>query len=101
MSVDDAKQRGIRHHDLVRVHNRRGAVLCAADVSPLIAPGVVKAYQASAIFDPLDDGEHVTDRGGCLNILTPRRPQVRGTEGMASNSCLVQVERWRARAEAA
>ena len=99
MGVNDAEQRGIRQHDLVRVHNDRGAVVCAADVSPLLAPGVVKAYQASAIFDPIDDGECVTDRGGCLNILTPRRPQIRGTEGMASNSCLVQVEHWNARAE--
>jgi trimethylamine-N-oxide reductase (cytochrome c) len=96
MSVDDAAKRGIKRHDLVRVRNDRGAVICAADVSPLLAPGVVKAYQASANFDPIEDGEHVTDRGGCLNILTPRRPQIKGTEGMGSNSCLVEVERWHA-----
>jgi trimethylamine-N-oxide reductase (cytochrome c) len=94
MSAQDAAARGISHHDLVRVHNHRGAVICAADVSPLIAPGVVKTYQASAKFDPVEDGERITDRGGCLNILTPRRPQIQGTEGMASNSCLVEVERW-------
>ena len=96
MSADDAARRGIRHHELVRVHNDRGAVICAADVSPLVAAGVVKAYQASAHFDPIEDGGRLTDRGGCLNILTPRRPQIAGTEGMASNSCLVEVERWHA-----
>ena len=94
MSADDAKAAASRHHDLVRVHNHRGAVICAADVSPLIAPGVVKSYQASANFDPIEDGTSLTDRGGCMNILTPRRPAMQGTEGMASNSCLVQVERW-------
>ena len=96
IAADDAAKRGIRHHDLVRVHNDRGAVICAADVSPLVAPGVVKGYQASANFDPIAGGEGVTDRGGCLNLLTPSRPQIRGTEGMASNSCLVEVERWHA-----
>jgi hypothetical protein len=102
-------------------------------VSPLVAPGVVKGYQASASFDPIEDvsassprtrgpsdvedtrlplqpapagltpgrerrgdGTFVTDRGGCLNLLTPRRPQIKGTEAMASNSCLVEVERWHA-----
>ena len=96
INADDAAKRGIRHHDLVRVYNDRGAVICAADVSPLVAPGVVKAYQASANFDPIDDGERVTDRGGCVNMLTPRRPQIKGTEGMAPNSCLVELERWNA-----
>ena len=33
--------------------------------------------------------------GGCLNILTPDRPQARGTSSMAPNSCLVEVEKWR------
>jgi len=96
INAADAARRGIRHHDLVRVHNDRAAIICAADVSSLIATGVVKAYQASAIFDPVGDGERLTDRGGCLNLLTPRRPQVKGTEGMASNSCLVEVEPWSA-----
>jgi trimethylamine-N-oxide reductase (cytochrome c) len=62
-------------------------------VSPLVASGVVKAYQASASFDPVENGDAVTDRGGCLNMLTPPRPQIRGTEAMAANSCLVEVER--------
>ena len=34
MNDDDARERGIRHHDLVKVCNDRGAVICAADVSP-------------------------------------------------------------------
>jgi trimethylamine-N-oxide reductase (cytochrome c) len=92
MSASDAATRGIAHHDLVRVRNDRGAVICAADVSPLIASGVVKAYQASASFDPVEDAGGVTDRAGCLNMLTPSRPQIRGTDAMAANSCLVEVE---------
>ena len=31
-----------------------------------------------------------------MNMLTPDRPQTRGTSSMSPNSCLVQVEKWRA-----
>lgn len=95
VNPEDARARDITHHDLIRVFNDRGSVVCAADVSPLIAPQVVKTYESSAEVDLFDDPRYGrVDRGGCLNMLTPRRPQVRGTEGMASNSCLVNVERW-------
>ena len=91
----DAKARGIGHHDLVRVFNDRAAVICAADVSSLMTPGVVKTFESSAELDLIDTGGGLlTDRGGCMNLLTPRRPQVKGTEGMGSNSCLVEVEKW-------
>jgi molybdopterin guanine dinucleotide-containing S/N-oxide reductase-like protein len=93
----DARARGIAHHDLVRVFNDRGSAICAADVSPLVAPGVTKTFESSAEIDLLDDPRFGRlDRGGSLNMLTPRRPQVKGTEGMGSNSCLVQIERWTA-----
>ena len=91
----DARLRGVRHHDLIRIYNDRGSVICAADVSPLIAPGVVKAYESSAEVDFVDDPRFGRiDRGGCVNVLTPKRPQVKNTEGMASNSCLIEFESW-------
>ena len=59
------------------------------------APGVVKSFESSAEFEPVEiDGEPV-EIGGCMNMLTPSRPQSRGTSSMAPNSCLVQVEAWR------
>jgi anaerobic selenocysteine-containing dehydrogenase len=91
----DATARGIHHHDLIRVFNDRGSVICAADVSPLVAPGVCKSYESSAEVEFFDDPRFGrVDRGGCVNVLTPRRPQVKNTEGMGSNSCLVEFERW-------
>jgi trimethylamine-N-oxide reductase (cytochrome c) len=99
---DAATKRGIRHHDLIRVFNDRGAVLCAADVSPLVPPEVVKAFESCAVFDPIPGNGPggFVDRGGCVNLLTNPRPQQLGTEGMAANSCLVDVELWRPAAEA-
>lgn len=91
----DARLRGVRHHDLIRIYNDRGSVICAADVSPLIAPGVVKAYESSAEVDFVDDPRFGRiDRGGCVNVLTPKRPQVKNTDGMGSNSCLIEFESW-------
>ena len=91
----DAARRGIRQHDLVRLHNDRGAVLCAADVAPMVVPGVVVSYQASAQYQPFADANgQAVDRGGCINALTPDRRQAQGTEGMGVNSCLIDIERW-------
>jgi trimethylamine-N-oxide reductase (cytochrome c) len=90
----DAADRGIRHHDLVKVFNERGAVVCAADVSPLVAPGVAKSFESSAEYQPVEvDGERL-EIGGSMNLLTPSRPQMRGTSAMSPNSCLVQVQAW-------
>ncbi|MBI5121121.1 MAG: molybdopterin-dependent oxidoreductase [Rhodospirillales bacterium] len=94
VSPDDAKTRGIGQHDLVRVFNDRGAVLFAADVSPLIAPGVTKAYTSCAQFDLVSTPKGPVDRGGCINLLTPGRTLEKGTEGIAPNSCMVELEKW-------
>ncbi|MGO9432320.1 molybdopterin-dependent oxidoreductase [Rhodoblastus sp.] len=91
----DAEARGIRHRDLVKIFNDRGAVICAADIASMVMPGVVKSYEASAEFQLIEIGNETVEIGGCLNILTPDRSQTRGTHSMAPNSCLVQVEKWR------
>jgi trimethylamine-N-oxide reductase (cytochrome c) len=95
MNPDDAAARGLAQHDLIRVFNDRGNVLCAVDISPLTAKGVVKSFESSAEYDIVEDSRFGrVDRGGCVNVLTPRRQQMKNTEGMGSNSCLVEVERW-------
>lgn len=91
---EDAAKRGIKQHELVRLYNDRGSTICAADVSQIVLPGVVMAYQASAVYEAVQDGDRVVDVGGCVNVLTPKRPQVRHTEGMAANSCLINLEAW-------
>lgn len=90
----DALERGIEHHDLIRVFNDRGSVICAADVSFMIPPGVAKTYESSAEYDCIDETNEIVDRGGCINLITPKRPQVRNTSGMGSSACLIQYEKW-------
>lgn len=93
INPQDARERGIAHHSLVRVYNDRCSVICAADVSPLVMAGVCKASESCAEIDLFVDPRFGrVDRGGCVNLLTPKRPQVKNTDGMGSNSCLVNFE---------
>ncbi|MBB4199850.1 pyrogallol hydroxytransferase large subunit [Rhodoblastus sphagnicola] len=98
LSAEDARSRGVDRGDLVKVFNERGAVICAADVSPMVARGVVKSYESSAEYQPrVIDGETV-DIGGCMNLLTSSRSQMKGTSSMSPNSCLVEIKKWAGRA---
>jgi trimethylamine-N-oxide reductase (cytochrome c) len=101
INAQDAAERGIAHHTLVKVFNDRGAVICAADVSPMVARGVVKSFEASAEYQPVERNGERVDIGGSLNMLTSSRTAIRGTSSMAPNACLVQVQAWLSDAGAA
>ena len=90
----DASQRGIAHHDLVKLYNDRGAVICAAQVTERVSPGMVHSYEASATYDPLGEPGHSTDRAGCINQLTPARMMIAKSHAMAPCSCLIEYEKW-------
>jgi len=90
----DAEARGIKHHDLIRLHNDRGAVICAARVTARIMAGVVHSAESSAEYDPLGVPGQSPDRGGCVNVLTPKRHMTEKTTGSAPNSCLIEMEKW-------
>ena len=95
INPEDAKVRGIKNDDIVKVYNDRGAVLCAAQVTERIRPGVVHSYESSATYEPIGEPGESPDRGGCINLLTPHRFISKNACGMAPNSCLVEVEKWR------
>jgi trimethylamine-N-oxide reductase (cytochrome c) len=101
INEEDAQARGIKHHDLVKVHNDRGAVLCAAHVTNRLPRGCVHAYESSAVYDPIGEPGYSVDRGGCVNQLTPKRSIAKKVTGTAANSCLVEVEPWDGKAELA
>jgi molybdopterin guanine dinucleotide-containing S/N-oxide reductase-like protein len=91
----DAAARGVAHHDLVRLYNDRGAVICAAVVTERVLPGVVYTVESSANYDPLGRPGESDDRGGCVNLLTPSRSQTEMTSASAPNSCLIEIEKWK------
>ncbi len=95
MNSRDAEERGLAQRDLVKVYNDRAGVICALDVSPLVARGSIKTYESSAEFDFIEDADgKILDRGGCINLLTPSRTQAKNTTSIAPNSCLVEIEKW-------
>jgi trimethylamine-N-oxide reductase (cytochrome c) len=94
INSEDAVTRGIKENDLVRVFNDRGTVICAAQITERVRPGTAHAYESSAVYDPIGEPGSSPDRGGCMNVLTPRRPIIKKSHSIAANSCLVEVEKW-------
>src|SRR6266705_1320696 len=94
INAEDAKARGIGKHDLVKVFNDRGAVICAALPTQRLPRGVAHGYESSAIYDPMGEPGKSVDRGGCLNLLTPERTQTKTTHSLAGANSLVQIELW-------
>ena len=90
----DARARGIAHHDLIKLYNERGAVICAAALTERLLPGVVHAYSSSAEYEPAGEADGTPDIGGCINILTPKRHMTEKTSASAPNSCLIEVQKW-------
>ena len=90
----DAAARKIRHHDLIKAYNDRGAVICAAQLTERVPRGVVHSYESSAVYDPIGEPGNSPDKGGCMNVLTPSRMMIKRSHAMAANSCLIQVEKW-------
>ncbi|MGB7076810.1 MAG: molybdopterin-dependent oxidoreductase [Xanthobacteraceae bacterium] len=99
MNAEDAKARGIKKHDLVKVFNDRGAVICAALPTQRLPHGVAHGYESSAVYDPMGEPGKSVDRGGCLNLLTPERTQTKSTHSLAGANSLVQIELWDRRTE--
>ncbi len=90
----DAAERGIHQHELVKVHNDRGAVICAVQLTERVPAGTVHSYESSAVYEPVGEPGNSPDRGGCMNLLTPSRMMIRKAHALAANSCLVEIEAW-------
>jgi trimethylamine-N-oxide reductase (cytochrome c) len=90
----DAEARGVANHDLIRIWNDRGSVVCAAEVTDRLRPGVVRAATGSAQYRPMGEPGNSTDLGGCVNMLNPKKCLTEQTSGMAPNTSLVQFEKW-------
>ena len=87
INTADAKARGIRDGDRVRVFNDRGETLVQAQVTKRIMPGVAN-LPSGAWYNPDETG---LDRGGSANVLTSERVSPCGS--FTYNTLLVQIEK--------
>lgn len=90
----DAEARGVEDDDLIRLWNLRGSVVCAAQVTDRLRPGVVSACTGSAQYRPTGEPGNSTDLGGCVNMLNPKKTITEQASGMAPNTSLIQFEKW-------
>jgi len=85
----EADKRGIRHGDIVKVFNERGAVLCGAYVTERLIPNTCYVDHGSRL-DPIIPG--ALDRGGAINCITPTNMTSKHATGMATSGFLVEVQ---------
>jgi molybdopterin guanine dinucleotide-containing S/N-oxide reductase-like protein len=90
INPQDAAKRGIRTHDIVKIHNERGTVLCGALVWERIMPGSVYVDHGARV-DFIIAGK--LDRGGAINLISPRGTISKNCLGQATSGYLVEVEK--------
>lgn len=96
----DAKKKGIKNGDIVRVFNKRGQILAGAIVSDNIKEGVV-CVREGAWYDPLKAGEIGSlCKNGSPNLLTIDIPSSKLANGNISDTALVDFEKYKGKAPA-
>ncbi|MFC4275096.1 molybdopterin guanine dinucleotide-containing S/N-oxide reductase [Achromobacter aloeverae] len=92
MHPDDARERGLRDGDTVRLYNARGACLAGAVLDDGVLRGTV-VMATGAWYQP-DSVHGAPERAGTANVLTLDIGTSSLTQGPNAMSCLVQAERW-------
>lgn len=87
----DAKERGLKDGDEVRIFNERGEMIIPCRITKKILPGVIDIPQG-AWWAPDENG---IDRRGCVNVLTSERWSPLAF-GNTQHTIMVQVEKARA-----
>ncbi|MBK19431.1 MAG: Asp-tRNA(Asn)/Glu-tRNA(Gln) amidotransferase GatCAB subunit C [Rhodospirillaceae bacterium] len=94
MNEADAADRNLIAGDIVRVFNDRGACLAGLVISDGLRPGVVQ-LATGAWYDPLEPGVADTlDRHGNPNMLTTDKGTSQLAQAPASQTALVEIERY-------
>ena len=93
MHPDDARRRGIKDGDVVRVHNARGACLAGVMLSDTLSPGVAK-LSCGAWYDPAGGEDGALCVHGNANVLTHDRGTSKLSQGPSTGTNMVEIERW-------
>ena len=93
LNPDDAKRRGIKDGDIVRVFNDRGQLLAGARVSDNYPNGVARIYEG-AWYGPTNENIGALDTYGDPNTLTQDIGSSELAQATSANTCLVEVEKF-------
>ncbi|EQB39748.1 trimethylamine N-oxide reductase I catalytic subunit [Sulfurimonas hongkongensis] len=94
INTKDAKAKGIKSGDIVRVFNDRGQILVGAIVSDEVRESVVKIDEG-AWYDPMERGKIGSlCLNGNVNVLTKDIPTSKLANGNSSNTALVNIEKY-------
>jgi hypothetical protein len=66
-------------------------VICAAQVTERVRPGVVHGSESAARYETVGEPGRSADRGGTMNVLTPKESQIARAHALGSSNCLVEV----------
>ena len=69
-------------------------MVCVAHVTERLKKGVVHSYESSANYDPMGKPGESIDRGGCVNLLSPSRTQIKNAHSMANSLAMVEIDKW-------
>ncbi len=91
----DAKKRGIKSGDILKIHNKRGSTLGGAIVTENVMTGVIKMDEG-AWYDPLNPSKKRTMcKHGDVNTLTIDKGTSKLAQANIANTALVEVEKYR------
>ena len=88
----DARRRGVRDGEVVRVFNARGACFAGVVITEAVRPGVVR-LSCGAWYDPASEAENAPCVHGNANVLTRDQGTSQLSQGPSSATALVEVER--------
>ena len=92
----DAAARGIKHGDVVRVFNDRGACLAGAVLTETIRERVA-FLSTGAWYDPMEPGKDGSiDKHGSANMVTIDKGCSKLSQAPSAQSALVEIEPWHA-----
>ena len=97
INTADAKARGIKNGDVVRVFNDRGQILAGAKVTDTIRPGVVVVHEGGW-YDPVDNKPGALCRYGDVNVLTVDIGTSKLAQGNCGHTAVGDVEKYKGEA---
>jgi trimethylamine-N-oxide reductase (cytochrome c) len=88
----DARARGIKDGDVVRIYNERGSVLGGAVVTERIRQSVISQDHGARV-DSIVTGTGGLDRGGANNLICPGATTSKNAPGEVTNGFLANIEK--------